>query len=213
MQNGGVRGVSSMIDLMRIVAVYSLGCGAVLHLCISWQNKSVLYAWEHTQGTEKIPIVNFLPWNAQKLTAYHGLCYQTHHLNTLMKFKIRFLSAQARNMPFNSTIKPIIHTNSHFRNCPILILRCSFKNLMYSSWYFSKFHIQYFCFDIGCESVRRGKCVRTAGFCSPRPGRFAAGTPPPMIHSTREDPFWSRFCCVNAIILMCVNIFLYAYYA
>uniref|UniRef100_A0A8C1PGC7 Sodium/mannose cotransporter SLC5A10 n=1 Tax=Cyprinus carpio TaxID=7962 RepID=A0A8C1PGC7_CYPCA len=62
-------------------------------------------------------------------------------------------------------------------------------------------------------SVRRGKCVRTAGFCSPRPGRFATGTPPPITHSTREDPFWSRFCCVNAIILMCVNIFLYAYYA
>ncbi|XP_043097790.1 sodium/glucose cotransporter 5 [Puntigrus tetrazona] len=65
----------------------------------------------------------------------------------------------------------------------------------------------------GCEPVRRGKCVRTVGFCSPRPGRFANGTPPPTIHSTREDPFWSRFCCVNAIILMCVNIFLYAYYA
>uniref|UniRef100_A0A8C2KLV2 Sodium/mannose cotransporter SLC5A10 n=1 Tax=Cyprinus carpio TaxID=7962 RepID=A0A8C2KLV2_CYPCA len=65
----------------------------------------------------------------------------------------------------------------------------------------------------GCESVRRGKCVRTAGFCSPRPGRFATGTPPPITHSTREDPFWSSFCCVNAIILMCVNIFLYAYYA
>uniref|UniRef100_A0A8C2KN92 Sodium/mannose cotransporter SLC5A10 n=1 Tax=Cyprinus carpio TaxID=7962 RepID=A0A8C2KN92_CYPCA len=62
-------------------------------------------------------------------------------------------------------------------------------------------------------SVRRGKCVRTAGFCSPRPGRFATGTPPPITHSTREDPFWSSFCCVNAIILMCVNIFLYAYYA
>uniref|UniRef100_A0A3B4C1U8 Sodium/mannose cotransporter SLC5A10 n=1 Tax=Pygocentrus nattereri TaxID=42514 RepID=A0A3B4C1U8_PYGNA len=31
--------------------------------------------------------------------------------------------------------------------------------------------------------------------------------------STPSHPFWSRFCCVNAIILMCVNIFLYAYYA
>ncbi|XP_016105279.1 sodium/glucose cotransporter 5 [Sinocyclocheilus grahami] len=69
------------------------------------------------------------------------------------------------------------------------------------------------CRTDGCESVCRGKCVRTTGFCSPRPGRFATGTPPPIIHSTREDPFWSRFCCVNAIILMCINIFLYAYYA
>uniref|UniRef100_A0A9J8DHQ6 Sodium/mannose cotransporter SLC5A10 n=1 Tax=Cyprinus carpio carpio TaxID=630221 RepID=A0A9J8DHQ6_CYPCA len=57
----------------------------------------------------------------------------------------------------------------------------------------------------GCESVRRSKCVRTAGFCSPRPGRFATGTPPPITHSTREDPFWSRFCCVNAIILIIVR--------
>ncbi|KAK7162193.1 hypothetical protein R3I94_004750 [Phoxinus phoxinus] len=65
----------------------------------------------------------------------------------------------------------------------------------------------------GCESVRRGKCVRTAGFCSPRPGRIVSENPSPIIHSIREDPFWSRFCCVNAIILVCVNIFLYAYYA
>ncbi|XP_048408538.1 sodium/mannose cotransporter SLC5A10 isoform X2 [Stegostoma tigrinum] len=28
-----------------------------------------------------------------------------------------------------------------------------------------------------------------------------------------EKPFWSRVCCINAIILMCVNIFLYAYFA
>uniref|UniRef100_A0AAR2K9V0 Sodium/mannose cotransporter SLC5A10 n=1 Tax=Pygocentrus nattereri TaxID=42514 RepID=A0AAR2K9V0_PYGNA len=33
------------------------------------------------------------------------------------------------------------------------------------------------------------------------------------ISTPSQDPFWSRFCCVNAIILMCVNIFLYAYYA
>uniref|UniRef100_A0AAY5EJW9 Sodium/mannose cotransporter SLC5A10 n=1 Tax=Electrophorus electricus TaxID=8005 RepID=A0AAY5EJW9_ELEEL len=39
-------------------------------------------------------------------------------------------------------------------------------------------------------------------------------TPPPTDELVRQtDPFWSRFCCVNAIILICVNIFLYAYYA
>ncbi|KAK3530612.1 hypothetical protein QTP86_028868 [Hemibagrus guttatus] len=65
----------------------------------------------------------------------------------------------------------------------------------------------------GCESVRRGKCVRTAGFCSPRPGSGSPGAPPPVLRSMWEDPFWSRFCCINAVILMCVNIFLYAYYA
>ncbi|KAG5277604.1 hypothetical protein AALO_G00089320 [Alosa alosa] len=62
-------------------------------------------------------------------------------------------------------------------------------------------------------SVRRGRCVRASGFCSPHPARAAAGTTIPTIPSIREEPFWKRFCCVNAIILMCVNIFLYAYYA
>uniref|UniRef100_A0AAY5E897 Sodium/mannose cotransporter SLC5A10 n=1 Tax=Electrophorus electricus TaxID=8005 RepID=A0AAY5E897_ELEEL len=67
--------------------------------------------------------------------------------------------------------------------------------------------------SLGCNSVHRGKCVHAAGFCSPRPARATPGTTHPAIISTREDPFWSRFCCVNAIILICVNIFLYAYYA
>ncbi|XP_023670863.2 sodium/mannose cotransporter SLC5A10 isoform X2 [Paramormyrops kingsleyae] len=57
-----------------------------------------------------------------------------------------------------------------------------------------------------------GKCSRGAGFCSPRENR---PTTPPLcsIATTRETPFWSRFCCANAILLMCVNIFLYAYFA
>uniref|UniRef100_A0A9J8BG33 Sodium/mannose cotransporter SLC5A10 n=2 Tax=Cyprinus carpio TaxID=7962 RepID=A0A9J8BG33_CYPCA len=46
-------------------------------------------------------------------------------------------------------------------------------------------------------------------------------TPPPTDEQVnwghfgphRYNPFWSRFCCANAIILICVNIFLYAYYA
>ncbi|XP_068099618.1 sodium/mannose cotransporter SLC5A10 [Hyperolius riggenbachi] len=28
-----------------------------------------------------------------------------------------------------------------------------------------------------------------------------------------EEPFWARVCCINAIILVCLNIFLYAYFA
>uniref|UniRef100_A0A6Q2XKT9 Sodium/mannose cotransporter SLC5A10 n=1 Tax=Esox lucius TaxID=8010 RepID=A0A6Q2XKT9_ESOLU len=35
----------------------------------------------------------------------------------------------------------------------------------------------------------------------------------PRIPSVRESVFWSRFCCINAILLISVNIFLYAYYA
>uniref|UniRef100_A0A6Q2WRM3 Sodium/mannose cotransporter SLC5A10 n=1 Tax=Esox lucius TaxID=8010 RepID=A0A6Q2WRM3_ESOLU len=34
-----------------------------------------------------------------------------------------------------------------------------------------------------------------------------------QIPSVRESVFWSRFCCINAILLISVNIFLYAYYA
>ncbi|TTE66782.1 Sodium/glucose cotransporter 5 [Bagarius yarrelli] len=40
----------------------------------------------------------------------------------------------------------------------------------------------------GCVSVRRGKCVRTAGFCSPRPGSGSPGTPPPVIRMM-FDPY------------------------
>ncbi|XP_029915372.1 sodium/glucose cotransporter 5 isoform X2 [Myripristis murdjan] len=31
--------------------------------------------------------------------------------------------------------------------------------------------------------------------------------------SVRESVFWSRFCCVNALLLVSINIFLYAYFA
>ncbi|KAL2086429.1 hypothetical protein ACEWY4_017488 [Coilia grayii] len=66
-------------------------------------------------------------------------------------------------------------------------------------------------------SLRRSRCVRASGFCSPHPSRAAAaaaaGTTLPTIPSIREEPFWKNFCCANAIILMSVNIFLYAYYA
>uniref|UniRef100_A0A8K9VAB7 Sodium/mannose cotransporter SLC5A10 n=1 Tax=Oncorhynchus mykiss TaxID=8022 RepID=A0A8K9VAB7_ONCMY len=41
----------------------------------------------------------------------------------------------------------------------------------------------------------------------------AEEVPLPRIPSVRESVFWSRFCCVNAILLICVNIFLYAYFA
>uniref|UniRef100_H3ASN8 Sodium/mannose cotransporter SLC5A10 n=1 Tax=Latimeria chalumnae TaxID=7897 RepID=H3ASN8_LATCH len=36
---------------------------------------------------------------------------------------------------------------------------------------------------------------------------------PAYLGDTHENPFWARVCCVNAIVLMCVNIFFYAYFA
>uniref|UniRef100_A0A3Q1EDP5 Sodium/mannose cotransporter SLC5A10 n=1 Tax=Acanthochromis polyacanthus TaxID=80966 RepID=A0A3Q1EDP5_9TELE len=34
-----------------------------------------------------------------------------------------------------------------------------------------------------------------------------------VVPSVRESVFWSRFCCINAILLVSINIFLYAYFA
>ncbi|MFT7812094.1 sodium/myo-inositol cotransporter 2 isoform X2 [Arapaima gigas] len=60
---------------------------------------------------------------------------------------------------------------------------------------------------------RDRKCARGAVFCTPQDSRPL--TPPLAqgIPNTRETPFWSRFCCANAILLMCINIFFYAYFA
>uniref|UniRef100_A0A8C0JB22 Sodium/mannose cotransporter SLC5A10 n=1 Tax=Chelonoidis abingdonii TaxID=106734 RepID=A0A8C0JB22_CHEAB len=33
------------------------------------------------------------------------------------------------------------------------------------------------------------------------------------LRDTTEAPFWARICCINAVILMCVNVFCYAYFA
>ncbi|XP_053273761.1 sodium/glucose cotransporter 5 isoform X3 [Pleuronectes platessa] len=37
--------------------------------------------------------------------------------------------------------------------------------------------------------------------------------PAPRVPTLRESVFWSRFCCANALLLICINIFLYAYFA
>uniref|UniRef100_A0AAZ3PCA8 Sodium/mannose cotransporter SLC5A10 n=1 Tax=Oncorhynchus tshawytscha TaxID=74940 RepID=A0AAZ3PCA8_ONCTS len=62
------------------------------------------------------------------------------------------------------------------------------------------------------EQRPQAVCGRGAGLCSSAEGP-AEEVPLPRIPSVRESVFWSRFCCVNAILLICVNIFLYAYFA
>uniref|UniRef100_K7G1G8 Sodium/mannose cotransporter SLC5A10 n=1 Tax=Pelodiscus sinensis TaxID=13735 RepID=K7G1G8_PELSI len=37
--------------------------------------------------------------------------------------------------------------------------------------------------------------------------------PAEALRDTTEAPFWARLCCINAVVLMCVNIFCYAYFA
>uniref|UniRef100_A0A8U7N532 Sodium/mannose cotransporter SLC5A10 n=1 Tax=Corvus moneduloides TaxID=1196302 RepID=A0A8U7N532_CORMO len=41
----------------------------------------------------------------------------------------------------------------------------------------------------------------------------AMGPPAMALKDTMEPPFWARVCGINAIVLMCVNIFCYAYFA
>ncbi|XP_017952938.2 sodium/glucose cotransporter 5 isoform X1 [Xenopus tropicalis] len=49
-------------------------------------------------------------------------------------------------------------------------------------------------------------------FCSTPEATVESPKPLPP-RSIKEDPFWARVCCINAIILICVNIFFYAYFA
>ncbi|XP_071427652.1 sodium/mannose cotransporter SLC5A10 isoform X2 [Pithys albifrons albifrons] len=41
----------------------------------------------------------------------------------------------------------------------------------------------------------------------------AMGPPAVPLKDTTERPFWARVCGINAVVLMCVNIFCYAYFA
>ncbi|KAM7152816.1 sodium/mannose cotransporter SLC5A10 [Macrochelys suwanniensis] len=57
-----------------------------------------------------------------------------------------------------------------------------------------------------------GTCPCMDFFCSPQ-GATAEGPPAKALGDTTEAPFWARICCINAVILMCVNVFCYAYFA
>ncbi|XP_054699271.1 sodium/mannose cotransporter SLC5A10 isoform X2 [Grus americana] len=55
------------------------------------------------------------------------------------------------------------------------------------------------------------------GSCSAAPGTQqpskAKGPSTTSLRDAAEPPFWARVCGINAIVLMCVNIFCYAYFA
>uniref|UniRef100_A0A8C0QQX6 Sodium/mannose cotransporter SLC5A10 n=1 Tax=Chelonoidis abingdonii TaxID=106734 RepID=A0A8C0QQX6_CHEAB len=57
-----------------------------------------------------------------------------------------------------------------------------------------------------------GTCPCMDSFCSPQ-GVKTEGPPAKALRDTTEAPFWARICCINAVILMCVNVFCYAYFA
>lgn len=60
------------------------------------------------------------------------------------------------------------------------------------------------------EPTRRVICGQGAGLCI---AACSEQAPAPKVPSIRESVFWSRFCCANALLLVSVNIFLYAYFA
>ncbi|XP_039348237.1 sodium/glucose cotransporter 5 [Mauremys reevesii] len=74
----------------------------------------------------------------------------------------------------------------------------------------------------GTHSPRRGKedsqeeapgiCPCMDLFCSAQ-GAKTEGPPAKALRDITEAPFWARICCINAVILMCVNVFCYAYFA
>ncbi|XP_053936477.1 sodium/mannose cotransporter SLC5A10 isoform X2 [Cuculus canorus] len=55
------------------------------------------------------------------------------------------------------------------------------------------------------------------GSCSAAPGAQqppkAQGPLAVALRDTTDPPFWARVCSINAVILMCINIFCYAYFA
>ncbi|KAM4583887.1 sodium/mannose cotransporter SLC5A10 [Odontesthes bonariensis] len=64
----------------------------------------------------------------------------------------------------------------------------------------------------GSEVTCRRTCAQGASLCISAT-RCSDETPPPRVPSLRESVFWSRFCGINAILLVSINIFLYAYFA
>ncbi|XP_078120106.1 sodium/mannose cotransporter SLC5A10 [Sander vitreus] len=64
----------------------------------------------------------------------------------------------------------------------------------------------------GPEPTRRVTCGRGTGLCISA-ARQSEETPTPRVQNVKESVFWSRFCCVNAILVVSINIFLYAYFA
>uniref|UniRef100_A0A8U7N5Z5 Sodium/mannose cotransporter SLC5A10 n=1 Tax=Corvus moneduloides TaxID=1196302 RepID=A0A8U7N5Z5_CORMO len=71
--------------------------------------------------------------------------------------------------------------------------------------------------SLGSSSVPYTHRISVPGSCSAsldtqQPPK-AMGPPAMALKDTMEPPFWARVCGINAIVLMCVNIFCYAYFA
>ncbi|XP_075624070.1 sodium/mannose cotransporter SLC5A10 isoform X3 [Balearica regulorum gibbericeps] len=55
-----------------------------------------------------------------------------------------------------------------------------------------------------------GSCLAAPGTQQPSKAKGPSAT---SLRDAAEPPFWARICGINAVVLMCVNIFCYAYFA
>uniref|UniRef100_A0A803YR60 Sodium/mannose cotransporter SLC5A10 n=1 Tax=Meleagris gallopavo TaxID=9103 RepID=A0A803YR60_MELGA len=62
-------------------------------------------------------------------------------------------------------------------------------------------------------SCPHNHCLSLPGSCSAALGSRQATEGLPALRDTTESPFWTRICSINAIVLLCINIFCYAYFA
>lgn len=114
-----------------------------------------------------------------------------------------------RRCPLWATVAPRVRVkhSGHLEQKPLSVDFCSFQHM------FTAMVIDSVCpVPAGPESVRRMTCGQGTGLCISTPQQ-SEETQSTNVPSVRESAFWSRFCCVNALLLICINVFLYAYFA
>lgn len=69
------------------------------------------------------------------------------------------------------------------------------------------------CLSFPMVSCPHNHCLSVPGSCAAAPGSWQTTEGLPALQDTTESPFWTRVCSINAIVLLCINIFCYAYFA
>ncbi|XP_048817825.1 sodium/glucose cotransporter 5 isoform X2 [Lagopus muta] len=69
------------------------------------------------------------------------------------------------------------------------------------------------CLGFPMVSCLHNHCLSLPGSCSVALSSQQATEGLPALRDTTESPFWTRVCSINAIVLLCINIFCYAYFA
>uniref|UniRef100_A0A669QH94 Sodium/mannose cotransporter SLC5A10 n=1 Tax=Phasianus colchicus TaxID=9054 RepID=A0A669QH94_PHACC len=80
-------------------------------------------------------------------------------------------------------------------------------------WYPAQGYPWLFCLSFPMVFCPHNHCLSLPGSCSAAPGSRQATEGLPALRDTTESPFWTWVCSINAIVLLCINIFCYAYFA